>query len=235
MSVHTGTFADFAFGISTCHVRLSAISGLWKSEPIYTHAHILNFYCRNFLVTHVSRVYGEGIAAHRLSPLHIRKLRIHLNLACLATTEEQMCKLLAAGEKKHLQSSWELSKILAYRVGKVEYQACYGDAGGRPERRDITGRRGTFVQYTERRWSPHHRSTGPSQRDCGPCLPCPVVYLGPCPSGVPWCMTTTWSTTYVVEKCDVMWKLPHPVLTGGSERQLWKLTFGIDLSNYNVG
>ncbi|GBM44308.1 hypothetical protein AVEN_232103-1 [Araneus ventricosus] len=55
------------------------------------------------------------------------------------------------------------------------------------------------------------------------------------PSGVPWCVTTTWSTTYVVEKCDVMWKLPHPVLTGGSERQLRKLTFGIDLSNYNVG
>ncbi|GBM37560.1 hypothetical protein AVEN_261180-1, partial [Araneus ventricosus] len=49
------------------------------------------------------------------------------------------------------------------------------------------------------------------------------------------CMTTTWSTTYVVEKCDVMWKLPHPVLTGGSERQLRKLTFGIDLSDYNVG
>ncbi|GBM40191.1 hypothetical protein AVEN_80191-1 [Araneus ventricosus] len=47
-------------------------------------------------------------------------------------------------------------------------------------------------------------------------------------------MTTTWSTTYVVEKCDVMWKLPLPVLTGGSERQLRKLTFGIDLSNYNV-
>ncbi|GBM59635.1 Neuroligin-4, X-linked [Araneus ventricosus] len=47
-------------------------------------------------------------------------------------------------------------------------------------------------------------------------------------------MTTTWSTTYVVEKCDVMWKLPHPVLTGGSERQLRKLTFGIDLSDYNV-
>ncbi|GBN29753.1 hypothetical protein AVEN_34503-1 [Araneus ventricosus] len=45
-----------------------------------------------------------------------------------------------------------------------------------------------------------------------------VVYLEPCPSGVPWCMTTTWSTTYVVEKCDVMWKLPHPVLSGGSER-----------------
>ncbi|GBM86388.1 hypothetical protein AVEN_271680-1 [Araneus ventricosus] len=44
-----------------------------------------------------------------------------------------------------------------------------------------------------------------------------VVHLEPCPSGVPWCMTTTWSTTYVVEKCDVMWKLPHPVLTGGSE------------------
>ncbi|GBM92993.1 hypothetical protein AVEN_161834-1 [Araneus ventricosus] len=56
-----------------------------------------------------------------------------------------------------------------------------------------------------------------------------------CPSGVPWCMATTWSTTYVVEKCDVMWKLPHPVLTGGSEKQLRKLTFGIDLSNYNVG
>ncbi|GBN29864.1 hypothetical protein AVEN_62617-1 [Araneus ventricosus] len=55
------------------------------------------------------------------------------------------------------------------------------------------------------------------------------------PSGVPWCMTTTWSTTCVVEKCDVMWKLPHPVLTGGSERQLRKLTFGIDLSDYNVG
>ncbi|GBL83606.1 hypothetical protein AVEN_196430-1 [Araneus ventricosus] len=55
------------------------------------------------------------------------------------------------------------------------------------------------------------------------------------PSGAPWCMTTTWSTTYVVEKCDVMWKLPHPVLTGGSERQLRKLTFGIDLSDYNVG
>ncbi|GBN90591.1 hypothetical protein AVEN_108142-1 [Araneus ventricosus] len=55
------------------------------------------------------------------------------------------------------------------------------------------------------------------------------------PSGVPWCMTTTWSTTYVVEKCDVMWKLPHPVLTGGSERQLRKLTFGIVLPNYNVG
>ncbi|GBO29031.1 hypothetical protein AVEN_229334-1, partial [Araneus ventricosus] len=36
------------------------------------------------------------------------------------------------------------------------------------------------------------------------------------PSGVPWCMATTWSTTYVVEKCDAMWKLPHPVLTGGS-------------------
>ncbi|GBM65773.1 hypothetical protein AVEN_188221-1, partial [Araneus ventricosus] len=54
------------------------------------------------------------------------------------------------------------------------------------------------------------------------------------PSGVPWCMTTTWSTTYVVEKCDVMWKLPHTVLTGGSERQLRKLTFGNDLSNYNV-
>ncbi|GBN86495.1 TBC1 domain family member 22B, partial [Araneus ventricosus] len=47
-------------------------------------------------------------------------------------------------------------------------------------------------------------------------------------------MTTKWSTTYVVEKCDVMWKLPHPMLTGGSERQLRKLTFGIDLSNYNV-
>ncbi|GBO01611.1 hypothetical protein AVEN_102681-1 [Araneus ventricosus] len=62
-----------------------------------------------------------------------------------------------------------------------------------------------------------------------------VVYLGPCPSGVPWCMTTTWSTTYVVEKCDVMWKLPHPVLTGESERQLRKLTFGIHLSNYNAG
>ncbi|GBM84327.1 hypothetical protein AVEN_148373-1, partial [Araneus ventricosus] len=62
-----------------------------------------------------------------------------------------------------------------------------------------------------------------------------VVYLGPCPSGVLWCMTTTWSTTYVVEKCDVMWKLPHSVLTGGSERQLRKLTFGNDLSNYNVG
>ncbi|GBO19377.1 hypothetical protein AVEN_26884-1 [Araneus ventricosus] len=46
-------------------------------------------------------------------------------------------------------------------------------------------------------------------------------------------MTTTWSTTYVVGKCNVMWKLPHPVLTGGSERQLQKLTFGIDLSNYN--
>ncbi|GBM80136.1 hypothetical protein AVEN_265375-1 [Araneus ventricosus] len=61
-----------------------------------------------------------------------------------------------------------------------------------------------------------------------------MVYLGPCPGGVPWCMTTTWSTTYVVEKCDVMWKLPHPVLTGGSERQLRKLTFGIDLSNYIV-
>ncbi|GBN96665.1 hypothetical protein AVEN_11882-1 [Araneus ventricosus] len=55
------------------------------------------------------------------------------------------------------------------------------------------------------------------------------------PSGVPWCMTTTWSTTYIVEKCDVMWKLPHPVLTGGSERQLRKITFGIDLPNYNVG
>ncbi|GBL91340.1 hypothetical protein AVEN_203491-1 [Araneus ventricosus] len=55
------------------------------------------------------------------------------------------------------------------------------------------------------------------------------------PSGVPWCMTTTWSTTYVVEECDVMWKLPHPMLTGGFERQLRKLTFGIDLSNYNVG
>ncbi|GBL74097.1 hypothetical protein AVEN_230997-1 [Araneus ventricosus] len=54
------------------------------------------------------------------------------------------------------------------------------------------------------------------------------------PSGVPLCMATTWSTTYVVEKCDVMWKLPHPVLTGGSERQLRKLTFGNDLSNYNV-
>ncbi|GBN41975.1 hypothetical protein AVEN_258021-1 [Araneus ventricosus] len=62
-----------------------------------------------------------------------------------------------------------------------------------------------------------------------------VVYLGPCPSGVPWCMTTTWSTTYVVEKCDVMWKLPHPALTRGSERQFRKLTFGIHLSNYNVG
>ncbi|GBO40470.1 hypothetical protein AVEN_275707-1 [Araneus ventricosus] len=55
------------------------------------------------------------------------------------------------------------------------------------------------------------------------------------PSGVPWCMTTTWSTTYVVEKCDVMWKLPHPVLIGGSERQLRKLTFGNDLADYNVG
>ncbi|GBM21697.1 hypothetical protein AVEN_248518-1 [Araneus ventricosus] len=55
------------------------------------------------------------------------------------------------------------------------------------------------------------------------------------PSGVPWCMTTTWSTTYVVGKCDVMWKLPHPVLTGGSERQHRKLTIGIDLSDYNVG
>ncbi|GBO02828.1 hypothetical protein AVEN_93637-1 [Araneus ventricosus] len=55
------------------------------------------------------------------------------------------------------------------------------------------------------------------------------------PSGVPWCMATTWSTTYVVEKCDVIWKLPHPVLTGGSERLLQKSTFGIDLSNYNVG
>ncbi|GBM29772.1 hypothetical protein AVEN_238847-1 [Araneus ventricosus] len=55
------------------------------------------------------------------------------------------------------------------------------------------------------------------------------------PSGVPWYMTTTWSTTYVVEKCDVMWKLPHPMLAGGSERQLRKLTFGIDLSNYDVG
>ncbi|GBN88952.1 hypothetical protein AVEN_139302-1, partial [Araneus ventricosus] len=63
----------------------------------------------------------------------------------------------------------------------------------------------------------------------------PSGVLGPCPSGVPWCMTTTWSTTYAVEKWDVMWKLPHPVLTGGSERQLRKLTFGIDLSNYNVG
>ncbi|GBN54967.1 hypothetical protein AVEN_272930-1, partial [Araneus ventricosus] len=59
-----------------------------------------------------------------------------------------------------------------------------------------------------------------------------VVYLGPCPSGM---VQGTWSTTYVVDKCDVMWKLPHPVLTGGSERQLRKLTFGIDLSNYNVG
>ncbi|GBN44569.1 hypothetical protein AVEN_52997-1 [Araneus ventricosus] len=55
------------------------------------------------------------------------------------------------------------------------------------------------------------------------------------PSGVPWCMTTTRYTTYVVEKCNVMWKLPHPVLTGGSERKLRKLTFGNDLSNYNVG
>ncbi|GBM94669.1 hypothetical protein AVEN_255985-1, partial [Araneus ventricosus] len=62
-----------------------------------------------------------------------------------------------------------------------------------------------------------------------------VVYLGPCPSGVSWFMATTWSTTYVVEKCDVMWKLPHPVLTGGSEKQLRKLTFGIDLFNYTVG
>ncbi|GBN76248.1 hypothetical protein AVEN_261003-1 [Araneus ventricosus] len=62
-----------------------------------------------------------------------------------------------------------------------------------------------------------------------------VVYLGPFPSGVPCCMTTTWSTTYVVEKCDVLWKLPHPVLIGGSEKQLRKLTFGNDLSNYNVG
>ncbi|GBN66992.1 hypothetical protein AVEN_127354-1 [Araneus ventricosus] len=64
------------------------------------------------------------------------------------------------------------------------------------------------------------------------------------PSGVPWTMPKwctlvhdhyTWSTTYVVEKCDVMWKLSHPLLTGGSERLLQKLTFGIDLSNYNVG
>ncbi|GBM12840.1 hypothetical protein AVEN_121691-1, partial [Araneus ventricosus] len=55
------------------------------------------------------------------------------------------------------------------------------------------------------------------------------------PNGVPWCMTTTWSTTYVVEKCDVMWKYHVQVLTGGSERQLRKLTFGIELSNYNVG
>ncbi|GBM00851.1 hypothetical protein AVEN_257363-1 [Araneus ventricosus] len=53
------------------------------------------------------------------------------------------------------------------------------------------------------------------------------------PSGVPWTMPK-WCTTYVVEKCDVMWKLPHPVLTGGSETQLQKLTSGIDLSNYNL-
>lgn len=42
-------------------------------------------------------------------------------------------------------------------------------------------------------------------------------------------------TVYEVDKNDIMFKLPHPILSGGSERQLEKLAFGIDLSNYNLG
>lgn len=40
--------------------------------------------------------------------------------------------------------------------------------------------------------------------------------------------------TYELDKNDVLFKLPLPVLTGGSERTLQKLFFGINLPSYNV-
>lgn len=40
---------------------------------------------------------------------------------------------------------------------------------------------------------------------------------------------------YEVDEEDVVWKLPQPLMSGGSERQIQKLTFGVDLSSFNVG
>lgn len=39
--------------------------------------------------------------------------------------------------------------------------------------------------------------------------------------------------TYELDKNYVLFKLPHPVLTGGYERQLKKLIFGVHLCSYN--
>lgn len=39
---------------------------------------------------------------------------------------------------------------------------------------------------------------------------------------------------YELDKSDVVFKMPHPIVTGGSARQLEKLSFGINLDPYNV-
>lgn len=39
--------------------------------------------------------------------------------------------------------------------------------------------------------------------------------------------------SYELKESDIMFL--HPILSGGSERQLEKLTFGIDLSNFDAG
>lgn len=41
-------------------------------------------------------------------------------------------------------------------------------------------------------------------------------------------------TIYEIDKSDVIFKLPHPNVTGGSARQLEKMSFGINLGMYNV-
>ena len=41
-------------------------------------------------------------------------------------------------------------------------------------------------------------------------------------------------TNYEVDKNNVVVKLPHRLLSGVSERQIEKITFGTDLSNYNL-
>lgn len=41
-------------------------------------------------------------------------------------------------------------------------------------------------------------------------------------------------TVYEIDKGDIVFKLSHPKFTGGSARRCTKLTFGVNLSNYNV-
>jgi len=39
---------------------------------------------------------------------------------------------------------------------------------------------------------------------------------------------------YELDKWDVVFKMPHPIVSGGSARQLEKLSFGLNLDFYNV-
>lgn len=41
-------------------------------------------------------------------------------------------------------------------------------------------------------------------------------------------------TVYDIDKSDVLFKLPHPIVSRGSTRQLEKFTFGVNLDTYNI-